>query len=77
MNSRAIDLHRAQERLPELVSQANGGGEEIVLTEAGEPVAKIVPLRRTGRRRAPGSARGRIIIADDFDAPLDDFREYV
>ena len=28
------------------------------------------------RRRRPGSARGLITIADDFDAPLGDFREY-
>lgn len=26
--------------------------------------------------RQPGSAKGLIVIADDFDAPLDDFKDY-
>lgn len=26
--------------------------------------------------RQPGSARGQVWIADDFDAPLSDFRDY-
>lgn len=26
--------------------------------------------------RIPGSARGQVWMAEDFDAPLDDFREY-
>ena len=25
----------------------------------------------------PGLAKGRIVIADDFDAPLDDFKPYM
>ncbi|MBI5478530.1 MAG: type II toxin-antitoxin system prevent-host-death family antitoxin [Deltaproteobacteria bacterium] len=53
-------------RLLERVRQ----GEEVVLAEAGEPVAKLVPVRGPTARRTPGSARGRIRVADDFDAPL-------
>jgi hypothetical protein len=26
--------------------------------------------------RSPGSAKGQIWVADDFDAPLDDFKAY-
>ena len=26
--------------------------------------------------REPGSARGQVWMADDFDAPLDDFKDY-
>lgn len=26
--------------------------------------------------RQPGSAKGQVWIAEDFDAPLDDFRDY-
>ena len=37
----------------------------------GKPKAKLVPLRQAGRR-TPGSAKGTIQIAGDFDAPLPD-----
>ena len=33
-----------------------------------------VPMK--GRRR-PGSAKGLVHISDDFDEPLEDFREYM
>ena len=29
------------------------------------------------RKRKAGSAKGEIIMADDFDAPLEDFAEYM
>jgi antitoxin (DNA-binding transcriptional repressor) of toxin-antitoxin stability system len=47
-------------------------GDEIVVTIGQEPVARIVPVRRTGRRGGFGSLRGQIWMADNFDAPLTD-----
>lgn len=49
-------------------------GEEIVIARDGEPVAKIVGLDRpkVDRRAFLGSLKGRIWVADDFDAPLPD-----
>ena len=43
-------------------------GEEVVVARHGRPVAKLVPLPAGPRR--PGSLRGRIRIAPDFDDPL-------
>jgi antitoxin (DNA-binding transcriptional repressor) of toxin-antitoxin stability system len=34
------------------------------------PTARLVPLRSVHESRAPGRWRGRMTIADDFDAPL-------
>ena len=31
----------------------------------------------TKGRRRPGSAKGLVHISDDFDEPLEDFREYM
>lgn len=76
MGERAIDLHHAETRLSELVRQA-ARGEDVILTEGGEPVAKIIPLRRSRGPREFGSARGLIHMSDDFDEPLEDFREYM
>lgn len=74
MPERTIDLEEAQERLPELLREA-ARGADVVLTEGGEPVARLVPIARAPGRRQFGSARGLIEIADDFDAPLEQFGE--
>ena len=52
-------------------------GEEVVIARDNRPVVKLVPLREPTRRRTPGSAKGRIWLARDFDATPDDFDEYV
>lgn len=49
-------------------------GEEIVIARDNTPLVKLVPVGVSSR--TPGSARGRVRIADDFDAPLADFAEY-
>lgn len=76
MAEHAIDLKQAQTRLAELVQEA-ARGEEVILTQSGEPVARIIPITRAQGPREFGSARGLIHMADDFDAPLEDFREYM
>jgi len=49
----------------------------VILTQDGEPVAKIIPVARARAPRRFGSAKGEVRMADDFDAPLDDFRDYM
>jgi prevent-host-death family protein len=49
-------------------------GEDVVIARDNKPLLRLVPFDVPGRK--PGSAKGQIVIADDFDAPLDDFREY-
>jgi antitoxin (DNA-binding transcriptional repressor) of toxin-antitoxin stability system len=72
----AVDLKDVPQRLLDLVDEASRSGE-LVLTHEGEAVAKIIPLRRARTPRRPGSARGMIHMADDFDATPEDFREYL
>ncbi|MGD0949231.1 MAG: type II toxin-antitoxin system prevent-host-death family antitoxin [Candidatus Binatia bacterium] len=72
----AIDLNKAKAQLPELVESALGG-EEVVLTRDDRPVVKLVPVAASKARPLFGSAKGLITIADDFDAPLEDFDEYM
>ena len=75
MASKPVDVEQAKARLEELVEQA-GRGEEVVLSEAGKPVAKIIPIPRRVSKRTFGSARGLIHVHADFDAPLEDFENY-
>lgn len=42
-------------------------GEEIIIGRAGKPVAVLKAYDRSRRQRQPGSLRGQIEIADDFD----------
>lgn len=51
-------------------------GEDVVIAKDNRPVAKLVPLALPGGRRRPGSAKGRIRIAPDFDDTPADFADY-
>ena len=64
-----INVHEAKTQFSRLIQRVLAG-EEIVISRAGKPVAKLVPVDNKASRRAPGSARGRVVVADDFDAPL-------
>lgn len=72
----AVDLNRASRELSELVEEATRAGE-VILTRSGEAVARIIPLRQPRAARRPGSARGLIHMADDFDATPEEFEDYV
>lgn len=66
---RPVNIHEAKTHLSRLIARV-ARGEEITLAKAGRPVAKIVPLLPRVDRRAPGSARGQIVVTREFDAPL-------
>jgi prevent-host-death family protein len=49
-------------------------GEDVVIARDNKPLLRLVPVGVPAR--APGSASGRVKMADDFDAPLADFADY-
>jgi prevent-host-death family protein len=67
--AKTYNLYQAKTQLSQLVDEA-ASGREIVIAKAGVPRARLMPLRNRRRPRRPGAAKGRIWIADDFDAPL-------
>ncbi|HBL26020.1 MAG TPA: type II toxin-antitoxin system prevent-host-death family antitoxin [Acidobacteria bacterium] len=69
MSEAVYNLYEAKTSLSRLVDRA-AGGEEIILSKAGKPLAKLVPFQRRPEPRQPGGWEGRIRIAEDFDAPL-------
>lgn len=72
-----IEVDQAPAKLPELIEEAMKGSE-VVITRNHQPLVRLVEARPTPRRqRRPGSCRGLITIADDFDEPLEDFRDYM
>lgn len=65
-----INIHQAKTQLSRLVERA-AKGEEIIIAKAGKPVAKLTAIGKTPRTpRQPGILKGKLWIADDFDAPL-------
>jgi prevent-host-death family protein len=72
-----ITVQEAQSHLAEIITGLQPG-EEVVLTENGRPLAKLVRAERTSWPCKAGSAKDKILwIAPDFDAPLDEFKEYM
>ena len=47
-------------------------GEEIIIAEAGRPIARLVPITPPSGPRVLGGDEGQVRLADDFDAPLPD-----
>ena len=73
----SMSLAEAGTQLKWLVEAARKG-EEVVITEDELPVARLIPVAQERARLKRGSAKGIITyIAHDFDAPLDDFKEYM
>ena len=66
-----VDLQEAEMNFSKLLIQA-GKGEEITITRSGKPIAKLVALEKPKKARKPGSAKGQIVMSDDFDAALPD-----
>ncbi|WP_415951689.1 type II toxin-antitoxin system Phd/YefM family antitoxin [Streptomyces sp. KLOTTS4A1] len=72
--ARQYNVHEAKTHFSRILEQV-AVGEEVVICKAGEPVAKVVPLRPKVRRTGRGSLSGQIRIADDFDELPDDIAD--
>lgn len=69
------NIHEAKAQLSALVRKAMLG-EEIIIAKDNKPVAKLVAFAPVPGQRKPGSAKGQVWTAPDFDAPLDAFEDY-
>jgi antitoxin (DNA-binding transcriptional repressor) of toxin-antitoxin stability system len=71
-----ITLQEAQTNLPALLERLLPG-EEITITDHGQPLAQLKKAEQTSWPCKAGSAVGKIRLSPDFDAPLEDFKEYM
>ena len=75
--SATITVEEAQAKLKELIHQL-APGEELVITENQQPVAKLIGEQPKPPRPGPGLGKGSILyMAPDFDEPLEEMREYM
>jgi antitoxin (DNA-binding transcriptional repressor) of toxin-antitoxin stability system len=72
-----VSIEEAQARLIDIIHRLDEG-DELVITENNRPVATLAKaeLKQSWPCKA-GSARGKIRISPDFDAPLEEFEEYM
>jgi prevent-host-death family protein len=62
------NIHEAKTQLSRIIERVEHG-ETVIISRAGRPVAKVVPLAAARRRTGWGSLAGQISWADDWDSP--------
>jgi prevent-host-death family protein len=72
-----VPLEIARAKLDELISQLQSG-DELIITKDNVPVARLLPAGSAHpQARKLGTLHGHVThMASDFDAPLEDFRDY-
>ncbi len=75
-----VSVEQASNSLIELIKKVSDG-EEVIITEGEQAVAKIIAASnkklKEKKKIKAGSAKGLIEISDDFNEPLEDFKEYM
>ena len=74
-----VTIEEAQAKLLDLIHTLQPD-QEVVITENNQPVARLIPSNRPTQQkpRQSGTLRGTVLyMAPDFDAPLEDFKEYL
>jgi len=68
-----FNMREAKVHFPDLLEIALSG-EEVVITKAGKPVARLLPYSEINTvPRQPGNDKGKVIIQPNFDKPLREF----
>ncbi len=71
-----MNVYEAKARLSELIERALKG-EEVIIAKGNKPMVRLEPLPEARIRRMLGQGNSFILkIAEDFDEPLDDFKDY-
>ena len=68
-------MREAKSQLSRLVAKLEAG-EEVLIARAGKPVARLSRLDMNLAQRRFGTAKGRVRIGKDFDAPVPGFEEF-
>ena len=75
----SLSIDEAQLNLRDLVHGLTAG-DEVLIVENDRPVARLLPAESKPQQtpRQLGTMCGTVLyMAPDFDAPLEDFKEYM
>ena len=67
--AKTVNVFEAKTNLSKLIAKAEKG-EDVIIARAGKPVVRLTRLERAKKPIRFGGLKGKIWIADDFDAPL-------
>ena len=70
-----VTIHEAKTHLSRLIKKALEG-EEIVIAKGKRVMVKLTPVVGKGVERKADGAKDQVWIADDFNVPLEAFKEY-
>ncbi|HEY3957219.1 MAG TPA: type II toxin-antitoxin system prevent-host-death family antitoxin [Streptosporangiaceae bacterium] len=62
-----FNIHDAKTNLSRIIERVEHG-EEIIISRAGHPVAKVIPLPGKVRRSGRGSLRDELVLAPGWDS---------
>ena len=71
-----MNMHDAKSNLSRLVKRA-AAGEEILIANHGKPVAMLTRIPTQAKEIPWDIFKGQIEMADDFDAPMEEFEDYL
>ena len=73
---KTIGAFQAKTELSRLLRHAEAG-KHFIITQRGRPVAQLIPYTAPSAPVAWGDLEGCITMSDDFDAPLEIFKDYL
>ena len=77
METLQVNIHEAKTQLSKLIQEALKG-KEVIIAKGNKPIVRLDVLPGVRSHRRIGNAKGLILdMADDFEEPLDDFRDYM
>jgi len=71
-----FNIHEAKTQLSRLGEKAMLD-EEAIIAKVNKPAAKLVAIQPKKEPRKPGSAKGEIWTAPDFEGPLEVLKDYI
>ncbi len=77
MDTLQVNIHEAKTQLSKLI-QAAINGKQVIIARGNKPVVRLEVLPEARSHRVIGNAKDLILsMAEDFDEPLEDFKEYM
>jgi len=77
METLQVNIHEAKTQLSKLI-QAAVNGKQVIIARDNKPIVRLEVLPEARSHRKIGNAKGLILsMADDFDEPLNDFKDYM
>lgn len=71
MPIQTLNIDDVQKQLSKLVEEV-ASGTDIIIAKSGKPIAKLSRIENIKDKIRFGVLKGKVIVADDFDAPLPD-----